>query len=235
VLQCRALASIAAHFFTTRQFAFESGGDESRWSALRDAIGGDALVRLRQVHGCTVVVAGPATAALPQPEADALVCATGGPALAVQVADCVPILIGSRGGPVAAVHAGWRGTAAGIAGAAVEALGRLGAGPEDLVVAIGPAIGPCCYEVHWDLRRGFLEKGWSDTQVGRWFVDRGDARPLLDLWSANREQLEAAGVPPAQVHVSALCTATHRETFYSYRADGPGTGRMVGVIRGLCP
>lgn len=237
VLRCVALNEIAAHLFTTRHFALASGPQPDRWAELAAAVGVQAseLVRVRQVHGRGVFVAD-ATTRLSGPDArtaaDAIVTSRADLAIAVQVADCVPLLVADRGSSaVAAIHAGWRGTAAGVSVAAVDALVRAGCRPADLVVAIGPSIGSCCYQVHPDLRRVFLDNGWTGPDLERWFIDRQEGRPMLDLWRANHDQLERAGVLSHNMHVSGLCTATHRDMFYSYRADGAGTGRMVGVIR----
>jgi polyphenol oxidase len=166
-----------------------------------------------------------------RPRADGLVSGDPSLMLSVRVADCAALLIAdSRRGAVAAVHAGWRGTAAGIAAAAVAQLRKLhGSDPRDLVAALGPSIGPCCYTVGEELREAFRRAGQDDVDLGRWF--RVDERLELDLWTANRDQLEAAGVPGSAIHVSGLCTACHPEWFYSYRREGTAAGRLVGFIR----
>jgi len=188
----------------------------------------DEVVRLRQVHG-TRVVAATAPATVPS-EADAVMTRDRRFLLTVQVADCVPVLMGDFAtGAVAAVHAGWRGTAAGIGGRTVAELTRaFGSAPAHLVAAIGPSIGPCCYEVGRELRDVFLGAGWPEASISRWF--RKD-EPRLDLWEANRDQLIAAGVPAESISVSALCTACHPAWFHSYRRDRERAGRMVGYIR----
>ena len=151
--------------------------------------------------------------------------------LTVRVADCAALLIAdSRRGAVAAVHAGWRGTAAGIAAVAVARLRELhGSDPRDLIAALGPSIGPCCYTVGAELMDAFRGAGQDEADLGRWF--RHGERLQLDLWTANRDQLEAAGVPAAAIHVSGLCTACHPDWFYSYRREGTAAGRLVGFIR----
>jgi YfiH family protein len=161
-------------------------------------------------------------------------------AVAVRAADCVPLLLAdARTGVVAAVHAGWRGTAAGAAVAAVQALGeQFGSRPSDLVAAIGPSIGPCCYEVGTELVDAFAAAGHARHLVDRWFTSapprrgstaRGTLR--LDVAGANRDQLLLAGVEARNVHVSALCTAMHLDVLTSYRAEGEKAGRIAGVIR----
>jgi YfiH family protein len=136
------------------------------------------------------------------------------------------------GRAVAAVHAGWRGTAAGIVDAAARALTeRFGVEPRDLLVAIGPCIHQCCYEVGPELREEFAAHGHDTAQVHRWFSKgRGD-RWQLDVTGSNRDQLEFLGVPPDQIIDSGLCTACHPEVFHSYRRSGSRAGRMLGVIR----
>jgi YfiH family protein len=146
----------------------------------------------------------------------------------VRVADCAPILIAdARRAVVAAVHAGWRGTAAGVAGAAVTALEReFGCAARNLIAAIGPLIRVCCYEVGLSTRQAFTQR-----EADRWFSPgRGD-RLQLDVAAACRDQLEAAGVPRDQIHDSGLCTACHLDTFFSYRKEGSGAGRLFAGIR----
>jgi hypothetical protein len=257
-LRCRALDPLADHCFTTRAPVLGAGpiapGDGWHRIALAMGIRAHAIVRLRQVHG-TRVVALQRGAAFP-PEApdwnvgDIAVSDHPGVAPCVKVADCVPILIAdARTGAVAAVHAGWRGTAAGAAPAAVAALAeRAGSTPADLVAAIGPSIGPCCYRVGQDVLDAFQASCRWNGGHEAWFSEKplieprhgvpgidpaakGGASFFLDTWTANADQMRAAGVPPSQIHLSRLCTSCHRETFHSYRVDGEKAGRMIGVIR----
>ncbi|HWP99423.1 MAG TPA: laccase domain-containing protein, partial [Vicinamibacterales bacterium] len=97
------------------------------------------------------------------------------------------------------------------------------------VAAAGPSIGPCCYEVGEEVRERFLAV-WGD-RAASWFAEGRRGRPHLDLWRAISDQLAAAGVDPAAVHVARLCTACRPDLFHSYRRDGPATGRMAGAIR----
>lgn len=248
-LRSAPLSALADHFFTTRQLWLRGASEDADWAAAAATIGvaAERLIRLRQVHGRDAVVvrrgdpaplgsllaADAGTGVTPgRPEADILASDDPGVALAIQVADCVPLLMADRRtGAVAAVHAGWRGTVSRAAEAAVDVLRReFGAAPEDLVVAHGPSIGACCYEVGPDLVEAF-EAGGFGAQIDRWF-SRGDQGALrLDLWAANRDQLLAAGVRGEDIHQSGLCTASHPEWFASYRRDGPGTGRVAAVIR----
>jgi YfiH family protein len=152
-------------------------------------------------------------------------------ALAVQVADCVPLLIAdAQNGQVVAAHAGWRGTAANAAGVAVAELASNRAASGSVIAALGPSIGPCCYRVGDELLGAFEGQGCSSEDMGRWFVRRG-ANLYLDLWQANLDQLMRAGVSESRAFVSRLCTSCHPDWFYSYRREGTGTGRLVGFIR----
>ena len=231
-LVCRRLRTFH-HGWTTRLTAMTASGDKGApgWPLLAEAAGVelDAVIRLRQVHGARVVHAtGPLES---MQEADAAVTREPCILLSVRVADCVPLLIGDpTTGSVAAVHAGWRGTSAGVAVRVVEELRRaVGARPDSLVAAIGPGIGPCCYAVGPELRGAFLRSGWPDASVDRWFQHGGDAR--LDLWQANRDQLMTAGVASESVALSNLCTACHPAWFHSYRRDRERAGRQIAFIR----
>lgn len=218
-LRCRPLSD-TPHCFSTRDLTLEA------MMAQTLRVDPDALVRMRQVH-CTDVFVAHKKGEQPWPEAD--IAVTDDPSLAVSVrtADCVPILLADRRTrAVAAIHAGWKGTAAGAAIAAVTALtSRYGTNPADLIAAVGPSIGPCCYEVGADLATHFS----SHPDASTWFTR--DVKPHLDLWRATRDQLVRAGIPLPQIHVCALCTVDHPALFHSYRRDGKSAGRLVAAIR----
>jgi polyphenol oxidase len=196
---------------------------EANWDALRRETG-LGFARVRQVHADRVVVA--RAQGQPGEEADAVISTTGGVAACVLVADCVPILLADpRSGAVAAVHAGWRGTIAGIAARAVEALAReVGAAPGDLVAAIGPGIGPCCFEVDPDLAARFREV------LGRRVADVRERGSRVDLFLANELVLRDAGLHPRHVEVVGRCTSCDTEAFFSHRRDAGRCGRQVGFI-----
>lgn len=169
-----------------------------------------SAVATRQVHGVTVLHAvAPGSCG----EGDALVADVPELFVGVRTADCVPILLADvRQRRVAAVHAGWRGTAAGILTRAVEALG---ARPADIYAACGPSIGPCCYEVGPEVSERFGRLG----------------RVKLDLAEENRQQLKQLGVPAAQIDPGPVpCTRCGEAHFESYRRDGERAGRMVSAI-----
>jgi polyphenol oxidase len=179
------------------------------------------LLLLGQVHGTTVCTA-PWEG---RPEGDAAVATDAGLLLGIETADCLPVLLVDSGRRhVAAVHAGWRGTAAGVARRAVEALVARGSRPSDLEAALGPGIGPCCYEVGDELRQAFGAGGDAFFRPG----PRG--KPHLDVRAANQRQLEDAGLHPARIHHVAECTSCARDRYPSYRRDGPGAGRMISYI-----
>ncbi len=230
LLGCRALDTVE-HGWTARPLRLRGDEEQAEWAAVAGAAGVDParLVRLRQVHGTAIhrAVSPPCGT----PEADIVFTADPGTAVVVQVADCVPLLmIGDSGGAVAAAHAGWRGTAADVAGVAVRGLAAgFAAGARSLTAAIGPSIGPCCYEVGRELADAFLSQGWTGAEISRWFVER-DGRLHLDLWNANADQLQRAGVPRDRIFVSRLCTACHPGWFHSYRRDGAGAGRIAAFI-----
>jgi YfiH family protein len=241
-LVCAALAGHAQHVFTTKQLQLHASDTVDAWDLVAASVGttSDQIFRLKQVHGRTVrVVREPQVTAHERalrPEADAIVSDVSGVVLAVQVADCVPMLmLDPVSGAAAAVHAGWRGTAAGIGRETVSILGReLGVRPESLMVALGPSIGPCCYDVGDELIEAFRLQGATDTELARWFSrpTSGTTSSLrLDLWQASRDQLESAGVLSANIFQAGLCTQTHATVFDSYRVAGAGAGRMIAAIK----
>jgi YfiH family protein len=187
-------------------------------AALKEA---GTLLTLRQVHGSTLVRA-PWQGT---PEGDAATAHAPGHLLGIATADCLPILLVDPGRhAVAAVHAGWRGSAAGIARKAVAALVATGTTAGDLLAVIGPGIGPCCYEVGPEVRAAF---GSEPDSV---FLPGPGDRPRLDLRTVNARQLQEAGVREDRILHVDDCTACREDLYYSYRRDGPGTGRMISFI-----
>jgi YfiH family protein len=262
-LVCHALEPYAAHLFTTRPWALGSPTDGDRTAAWDDVaralgVGRAHLSRAHQVHGTSVVVRRPGDdlrpdePGAPLPDADIIVSADPALALAIQTADCVPLLVADRRtGAVAAAHAGWKGLAAGVPLVTVGALSHhTGSRPADLIAAVGPSVGACCYEVGDDVLDAFRRGGFEEAARERWFFTapqpsaKNPSMPGLpgsprshhwffDGWAAARQQLEAAGIPADQIHVAELCTASHPETLCSYRRDRTRAGRIAGAIR--CP
>jgi hypothetical protein len=185
------------------------------------ALNADELVFMRQVHGNGVrVVDGRPAAGTDPPEADALITDRAGRFLVVQAADCQPILmVDPARRVVASVHCGWRGSLADVAGCTVAALQRrFGCRAQDLLVGIGPSLGPCCAE--------FVNYR-SEIPERLWGYRRNPAH--FDFWSMTRDQLTAAGVRAEHIELSRLCTRCHADRFFSYRAQRR-TGRFPAVI-----
>jgi YfiH family protein len=198
----------------------ESAGD---WDGVLARLGFAPPLRLpRQVHGTRVVAADWDAV----PEADAVWTAASGVLAGIVTADCVPVLLlAPRRRVVAAVHAGWRGAAAGVVEAALASLrGEGGAGDQDIQAALGPAVGGCCYEVGAEVRDAFRRRT-GEIAAPAWTTRQGRAH--VDLRHAVSLLLAAAGV--SKVAVLGPCTACST-TYRSYRRDGSGAGRQLSFI-----
>jgi YfiH family protein len=171
------------------------------------------LATVKQIHSDQVLRV---DAAGPQGEGDALISNVPGVGLAIRTADCLPMLIADpRNHAVAAVHAGWRGVVAEIGPKTVDAMRReFGSNPEDLVVAIGPGIGKCCFEVGPEVAAQFGLEG----------------RTKVDLVETMCRQLSRNGVKREGIMASGECTCCNREVYESYRRDREEAGRMVAMI-----
>ena len=244
----------AAHGFSTRL----GGVSEGMWESLNLGVGrGDDPDRVRenyrrffaaagvepgklavtnQVHGAAVrtvttadVKADPC--GKPPYEADGLMTDLPGVALVVYSADCIPILFYDPvRRVVAAVHAGWRGTAAGIATAAVERMKDVyGCRPKDILAAVGPGIGPDCFETHEDVPNAMTAA--LSTAVLQHIRIKENGKFAVDLKRINAMRLEQAGLDPAHIAVSDICTACHPDKFWSHRSLGTSRGSMAAVIQ----
>ena len=210
--------------------SFNVGDDAAdvrhNWSRVRGALPGVDLVTMGQVHGATVARVADAIERIEG--VDGLFTERAGIALGVMTADCVPMLmIAPRERVAIAVHAGWRGTLAGIAAVAVDTIARtLSISPDSLQVALGPAIGQCCYEVDATLGAQ-LEHRWG--RLNQAWQPRGE-KGYLDLRQTNRKILIAAGVPAAAIDVGGPCTACQMTRYFSHRASGGLAGRQLSVV-----
>ncbi|ASS75842.1 hypothetical protein CIG75_13200 [Tumebacillus algifaecis] len=232
--------------FTTRNggnLGLHVGDDPQRVIENREGIATelgvplDAWVAGNQVHGSTVTVVtakekGRGARAQEDllPDTDALITDVPGVALSTYAADCVPILFADdKRGAVGAAHAGWKGTVAKIAAKTVVAMKEeYGCDPAQLVVRIGPSIGPCCYEVDGAVVQGVRENFGeladlllTPNENGRW---------QFDLWKANEQALLEVGVLPMHILREDRCTSCGVETYFSYRKEQGKTGRHAGVI-----
>jgi YfiH family protein len=219
-------------------------------SCFQSALGATdfSLIALKQIHSDAIY---PVNAVPAEPfHGDAAVTNVSNLLLSIQTADCVPLLlVDPKKRAVAAIHAGWRGTLARIA---LKTVGRMiqeyGSNPSDLIAAMGPSIGPCCYEVGVELVTRFTAQFadaaeyFDEPRTGdepnpiQWLNMKppGHQPPPknvhLDLRKANHSQLVSAGVRPAKIHQSDLCTGCNTNMLFSYRKEGPISGRLLAVV-----
>ena len=228
VLTCRALeAHGVPHAFTSRRNGFgERANGPDDHAALARALNLDTLATMKQVHGRDVQSIDDAA---PTPECDGMVTDEPGLGLVVHTADCVPLLMwAEKANAVSAVHAGWRGTLANVAAAAVDKLRDEKATlAEELHIVIGPAIRACCFEVGDEVVEAFVDAGRDADAISR---PGPRQRRHVDLIEDNRRQLLSAGIRPDRIYDAGLCTTCANERFYSYRKEGKGVGRLMGVI-----
>jgi len=209
-------------------------GDESalvdtNWRIARESMPvGAAIASLNQVHGAAVLAVD-ADYSGERLEADGLATAAPGIVLTVLTADCVPILMADpERGVAAALHAGWRGTLAGIAEEGVRAMVALGAAPRSIRAALGPSIGLCCFEVDEALASRFAERIPSAARHSR---TGRIGKAFLDLRGIVRDQLERCGIEPGSISGVGPCTRCARERYFSRRAAGGAvTGLQVSYI-----
>lgn len=204
------------------------------------AVGADcaALVKNHQVHSDRIrpvtradILADPASPGVF--EADGLVTDQAGVCLTIFSGDCIPVLLYD---PVrrciAAVHAGWRGTAIGAAARAAETMIRdYGCRGEDILAAIGPGIGPCCFETHADVPDGLRAGLGADAAPFIAPIPGRGGKFQVDLKGANARWLERAGLRPGRIAICSACTACHLDTFWSHRIQGSRRGSMAAVIQ----
>jgi purine-nucleoside/S-methyl-5'-thioadenosine phosphorylase / adenosine deaminase len=200
--------------------------------AKRLGIEADGIVTCRQVHEDNVEIID----AIPRvpPRADAIITSTPGIYPAIKTADCLPILLLDPVRRVAgAIHAGWRGTVLRITRKVVRMMKtRFGTDPSDLIAGLGPAIGPCCYEVDEVVLKPFRE---NFPRAEQFIVrsnnsrDRSKESLRLDLAGANCFELIQEGVPSTNIYSADLCTSCNSSLFFSYRRDGMKSGRHIAV------
>ncbi|MEW6283996.1 MAG: peptidoglycan editing factor PgeF [Candidatus Eremiobacterota bacterium] len=233
----------APHAFSTRlggvsrdpyhwmNLGWKSGDDPERvrenQARFEAAVGFATPPTLEMVHGAEVaIVREPVQERL---SGDACVTAVAGVGMSLTTADCVPIFYHDPvRNVVALAHAGWRGTLTGVSVTTLEAMiGRFGTAPPDVRVGIGPAIGPCCFEVDRDVAEQFEERFPEEDLV---LPGGATDKFRIDLWRANESLLRQAGVLPARIATGGFCTVCRSDLFFSYRRDRGKTGRMLACI-----
>lgn len=192
------------------------------------------VISLPQIHSADVRIVGEADRGLgyqrpADGSGDGYVTAAPGVSIGVKTADCVPILLADEAaGVVGALHAGWRGTVAGIARVGVEKMVSLGADPSRIVAAIGPSIGVCCYEVGEDFAAAVAESPCAPLCLPH-LIRRGK-RLFADLPAMNSAILRSAGLSAGNIDCAGLCTCCDTTRFYSHRASRGKRGTMLSVI-----
>ncbi|MDO9515333.1 MAG: peptidoglycan editing factor PgeF [Syntrophales bacterium] len=189
------------------------------------------LVTVDQVHGDRLLVIdetfqeGGYNSPL---ECDGIITAIPGVPIGIKTADCVPVLLADlKRRVVGAVHAGWKGTVLGIAARAAGVfMETFSSAPEDILAVIGPAIGPCCYEVDEAVFHRFDNREGKVAFTG----GRKEGKWMLDLAAANRSQLQGVGIPRGNIFSADICTSCRHDTFFSHRGEGGDTGRQLNFI-----
>lgn len=193
------------------------------------------LVYPHQTHGTVIrqigrefITLSPETKKMILEGVDAVITDVPGVCVAVSTADCIPVLIYDKEHhAAAAVHAGWRGTVQHIVRKAIEDMTvAYNTRPQELLCVIGPGISLENFEVGEEVYAEFEKAGFPMDYISR----RGSGRPHLDLWAANRIELESLGVPAENIHVDGTCTFDHNDEYFSARHDGAATGRMLNGI-----
>ena len=224
--------------YKSLNMSFNEGDEEFRvlqnWSKLADAfaIPLSQFLVLNQVHGDKIFVIEPQGSyfsSRAELDYDAAVTNRPGVAICIKTADCVPVFIVDKVKKViAVVHAGWRGSAAGISSKVVELFCKQYlSNPQDILAAIGPSIGICCYEVDSVAAEAFGAQKDSESFL---FPAKAKNKWMLDLPEANRRQLLNCGIPEANVELSGYCTMCNQDLFFSHRGSGGVTGRQINFM-----
>ncbi|MBK7971944.1 MAG: laccase domain-containing protein [Deltaproteobacteria bacterium] len=219
--------------FDLRQRAEDPAGSTRNRALFTAAMGlaGAPLVTLGQTHEARIFEIDDAAGLPDEPPSgfDAVITDVPRIAIAIGTADCLPVLIADPSrGAVGAVHAGWRSAALGLPALTVRRMGeRYGSRPDELVVALGPAIGPCCFEVGEEVISGLAARS---PEPERWVVRAARRKPHVDLALATRLALEAEGVRADAIERVAGCTRCDAARFFSFRREGAATGRQLSAI-----
>jgi YfiH family protein len=232
---CTRWGGVSKGRFANLNFSVNEGDTQrnvaENWNILSNAfnIPEDHFFTVNQIHGDRILIIDDTVPDSHDPGYDGIITNKPGIAIGIKTADCVPIFLVDRVKHIiGTIHAGWKGTSLNIAGKALRILvNKFASKPEDIIVTIGPSIGPCCYEVDetvWtamekDPDRDFFFK--ESRKAERW---------MLDLPKANQRQILRAGISPENVTSAGICTSCHRDTFFSHRGEGGQTGRQLNFI-----
>lgn len=224
--------------YKSLNMSFREGDEESRvlqnWDCLSKAfaIPLEQFLVVNQVHGDAIFVIKPHGSYFSSRDElnyDAIVTTRANLAICIKTADCVPVFIVDKVKKViAVVHAGWKGTALAISAKVIRLMqNQYQCLPQDILAAIGPSIGKCCYEVDSTTADAFRKLSNSE-----FFLQQGKKKDkwMLDLPEANRMQILAAGIPKNNIEVSGYCTACNQDMFFSHRGAGGITGRQVNFM-----
>ncbi len=242
---CTRLGGVSEEDYSSLNISFKEDDLESKvlqnWNrlAMAFAIPLDQFITLNQVHGDDIFVIKPYGEYLPLDGAlnyDAIITTRQNLAICIKTADCVPVFIVDRAKKIiAAVHAGWRSSALEISGKVIRLLyEKYGSSPWDILAAIGPAIGQCCFEVDTTTANVFFNQKNNEEFLFSCF---GTNKWILDLAEANRRQIMNCGIPEENIDVSDLCTSCRQDLFFSHRGSGGITGRQINfmMIKGDTP
>jgi YfiH family protein len=224
--------------YKSLNMSFREGDEEfrvlSNWDCLATvfAIPVEQFLAVNQVHGDAIFIIKPHGSYFSTRDElnyDAIVTSRADLAICIKTADCVPVFIVDKIKKViAVVHAGWKGSALGISAKVIRLMQKqYGCLPQDILAAIGPSIGKCCYEVDQVTADTFRKQNNSDL-----FLQQGKKKDkwILDLAEANRRQILEAGVQESNVDVAGCCTACNQDMFFSHRGSGGITGRQVNFM-----
>jgi YfiH family protein len=242
---CTRLGGVSKHEYASLNISFKEGDEESKvlqnWNrlAMAFAIPLDQFLTVNQVHGDDIFIIKPFGDYYSSSEAlnyDAIVTSRTNLAICIKTADCVPVFIVDKAKKIiAVVHAGWKSTALEITAKVVPLLiKKYDSSPREILTAIGPSIGQCCFEVDNAVANAFFKQKNNEAFL---FPGSRPNKWMLDLAEANRRQILNCGIPEENIDISGLCTSCRQDLFFSHRSSGGITGRQVNfmMIKGEAP
>ena len=235
---CMRHGGVSGGDYHSLNMSYREGDDEfhvlQNWNLLASAfrIPVEKFLVLNQVHGNGVLVIetkDDLSGSRETLQYDATVTHYANLAICIKTADCLPVfVVDPKNKAIAAVHAGWRGTALGITAGAVQVMrDRYGSRPDELLAAVGPSIGPCCYEVDSAVADQF--KSHADRDLFFHAIEK-KGRWMLNLLEANLSQLRRAGLSDARIDTAGICTVCQQNDFFSHRGSGGVTGRQINFL-----